>query len=439
MLQRHTTLRQIAFVILSLPAVIHAAPATVVDTLLLSLDTARELVLERNTSLQRQSNTAALSQVAADEAGAALYPDLRLSATTSQRSDLDGEHSRSLNLQASSSLNLFNGFGDVAAIESARLTAAASAGDLQRTREFLLYEVTAEYLEAVLALELVAIEEERLDSEQRQLDRIESLHGVGERPWADVLQQRAAVARAELELLEARRAYEVDLLSLKELLALDPDTRTELASATIPAGIPVDDDLQSLLKEALQEREDVQAQSARIRAAEESLRAAGSGHWPSLDLTVGVGSSYNSQLAALDFGDQLFDANPDATVGLSLSIPLFDRERTDAAVSRARIQLANEQLVYDALVRDVGLQLEQALLNHRIAAAQLEVSRTQLQYAREALAATEARYFEGLATLVEVSQSRAQYVEAAGNQATAETTLTLRQLEIELQRGGNLL
>ena len=247
------------------------------------------------------------------------------------------------------------------------------------------------------------------------------------------------MARAELGELSARRTYDLDILSLKKILALSPDTSVELVPGDGPGTATPVGDLQSLLPDALEDRADVQAQAARVRAAEESVRAAGSGHWPSVDLTVGAGSSYNSQSKAFDFGDQVLDANPSASVGLFVSLPIFDREQTDAAVRRARIQLANEQLAYDALVREVGLQLEQALLDYRMGVAQLGVSQTQLEYAREALAATEARYFEGLATLVEVSQARAQYVQAAGSRATAETTVTLRQLEIELQRGGNLL
>ena len=433
---------------LSLLALLCGGPAAAGETLLLSLDTARQLALENNTALRRQANDTTLGQVAVDQARAALYPNLSLSASTSERydrtvdpadGDLDSQWTGSLNLQASSTLNLFNGFGDVAVIASAQQSAAASAGDLQRTREFILYQVTVRFLQAVLDSQLVEIETERLAAERRQLERIESLHDVGERPWADVLQQHAAVARAELDQLGARRAYEIDILSLKETMALDPDDRVELVADGMVRITDGETDLQALQSDALTNRADLLAQAARVRAAEESLRAARSGYWPGVDLTVGAGSSYSSRNSAFDFDDQLFDANPSASIGLSVSLPVFDRDLTDAAVSRARIQLADGQLAYDALVRDVGLQLEQALLNYRIAVAQLAVTERQLEYTREALAATEARYFEGLATLVEVSQARAQYVEAAGGHATAEVSVTLRQFDIELQRGGNSL
>jgi len=196
---RHCTVRQLfqALSLLALPGLLGPTPTGAGDTLLLTLEAARQLALERNTSLQRQANAAALNQVSLDQARAALYPDLRLSASTSQRLDravepatgaLDGQRTSSMSLQASSSLNLFNGFGDVAAISSARLTAAASAGDLQRSREAVLYQATAGYLQAALDLQLVEIETESLAAERQQLERIESLWEAGERPWADVLQ-----------------------------------------------------------------------------------------------------------------------------------------------------------------------------------------------------------------------------------------------------------
>lgn len=439
--------------LIALPGLLGPVPVVAADTLILSLDSVRELALERNSSLQRQTNSATLSQVALDQARAARYPDLRLSAGASERldrtvsgatGDLETDGTHGLSLQLSSSVNLFDGSGTKATIEAARLAASATTSELERSREAVVHMATAGFLRASLDLELVGIETERLDSEQQQLERIESLHEVGERPWADVLQQRTSLAQAKLGQLNARRAYELDLLTLKELLALNPDTQVELRPTT---GLPESDptwstlsgELPSLLEEALRNRADVAAQTARVQAAEESIRAARSGYWPSVDLTVGAGSSYSSRDNAFDFADQLLDANPNASVGLALSLPILDREQTDTAVRRARIELANERLVYDDLVRQVGLELEQALLNYRIAAAQLGVSQTQIQYAREALAATEARYFEGLATLVEVSQARSQYVEAAGSRATAQTTTTLRLLEIELQLGGNTL
>lgn len=429
-----------------LVGLLNTSPVVAANPLILSLSSVQDLARQRNTSLQQRVNTAALSEVSLEQSRANLYPDLRVSAGASERFDrasavsggLATENSEALSLQVSSSLNLFNGFGDVAGIEAARQQAAASTGDLLRLKELIVYQATAAYLQAVLDRDLMEIDAERLEAERLQLARTESLYEVGERPRADLLQQQAAVARAELQRLEAERTYISQLLALKDLLALDPRTEVKLETTPGVALVDVPDDMILLIEQARRQRADLTAQAARVRAAAASVRVARSGGMPSLDLSVGMGTSYSSRDVTYGVGDQLLDANPSASAGLSLTIPLFDREQTDAAVRRARLQLANEELVYDALVRTVGLQLEEALLNHRIATAQLMVSLSQLDYAREALAAIEVRYEEGLATLVELSLTRADYIAAAGDRATAETMATLRRLEIELYMGGTL-
>ena len=130
--------------ILVLLGIFAPSPGAAVSTVVLSLDDAQQLVLERNASLQRQANSVSASEVSVDQARAALYPDLRFTVNTAERfsqetepttRDLDGRRTTSLSVQASSRLNLFNGFGDVAAIEAARQSTAASTNDLQRSRE----------------------------------------------------------------------------------------------------------------------------------------------------------------------------------------------------------------------------------------------------------------------------------------------------------------
>ena len=63
-----------------------------------------------------------------------------------------------------------------------------------------------------------------------------------------------------------------------------------------------------------------------------------------LDLATSIGSDYSSLYQADGFSDQFFDDNPDAAVGLTLSIPIFDRQQTRNQVAQARIRQDDARL-----------------------------------------------------------------------------------------------
>ena len=63
------------------------------------------------------------------------------------------------------------------------------------------------------------------------------------------------------------------------------------------------------------------------------------------------------------------------------------------------------------------------------------MTRSKEQAAKEALAAMQERYNVGLATLVELSQVRANYVDSAGGLAQARYNTVVQHLAVEFYRG----
>ena len=414
----------------------------------ITLDQALEIALERNTELERRKNLVALDQVNLDQKRADYYPDLNLSISPSERlgrsldpasGQIENQRSESLSVRASSSVNLFNGFADQASLEAAQLGLQASRVEYAWSEESIALETVSRFLRIFVEDELVRVEEENVSAQERQLERIRAYWQQGTRARADVLQQEAALAGAELRLLNAQRNRELTVLRLRELLRLDPLEEAEFARLSV-ADLnlkPVDYQVDELIRDALAQRPELQAQELRIEAAEEQVRAAGAGLWPTLSLSLAAGTEYSSLNQASGLSEQFLDLNPGATVGLSLSIPLFDRERTSSSVERARVQARTEQLALENLEQEVAFEVQQALLDYETARKRLKASLAQKQAAAEALAATEARYDVGAATFVELSQLRAQYVDAAGAWIEAMYEVVLEQLAVEFYRGSD--
>ena len=415
----------------------------------IDLDRAIRIALDRNTDLQRQMNQVSLNQTTVDQARAQLYPDLNLSISPSERfgrtfdqtiGTIENQRSESLSLRASSNLNLFNGFADQSTLKSARLGLNASQEDLERTRQTVAYEAASRFFTLFATDELIQVEEEDIASQRQQLERIEAYWEQGTRARADVLQQEAALASAELRLVNAESSRDLAELRLKEILQINPLGEMEFTGPSLDnlTTERIDYRADQLFREALERRPDLKSQELQIAAAEEQIREARSGLLPKLNLSLGVGTSYSSLNQLSTFSDQLLDLNPDASIGLTLSIPIFDRARTKSSVERARVQVKNEQLALENLEQDVALAVQRALLDYQTALKRLEVTTAQQAAATEALAAMEARYDNGASTFVELSQSRAQQVDAAGSWIEAVYDVELARLAVEFQRSSDI-
>lgn len=388
----------------------------------LTLSQALELAQDRNTEIQRQQNQVALEANAVDQARAAFRPNLSLSVGSSTdlgrsfdetAGRLETRRSQRLSFRASSSMTLYDGSARQSELRVARLGLDVAEGDLKRTGGRIAYLTASQYLRTVAATKLIRVAEENLESQRLQLDRIQAYWEQGVRSHTDVLQQEAALASAELSLLNARQTRDAALLQLKELLGMGPGTSLELVDVELETEAPPEaGSVDQLVRAALEQRLEIRSQELLIEAAELGVSSARAQKLPSVGLSVSGGTSYSSTARNASFAGQLLDRNPSASIGLSMSVPVFDRGVTRTSSRRARLRALNQELALDEQRREIALAVQQAVLDVRAAAKKLDVAAAQRASAAEALAAMATRYQTGNATFVELSQTRAQSVNA---------------------------
>src|SRR5262249_39748548 len=137
-------------------------------------------------------------------------------------------------------------------------------------------------------------------------EQIKTYVNAGSRTIADQYQQEANVASAQLTLVEAERTAELSRVDLMDTLHLDPAGVYEFerpADSTLARS----EDLPSLdemLDRSFKQRTDIDAEEARVAAAEQSIRIARSGYWPDLTLNAGYSSAYTS-VSPFSFDEQL--------------------------------------------------------------------------------------------------------------------------------------
>lgn len=399
-----------------------ASPSAGQDVQTITFDEAVRVALDQNITLRQVESTTELRAINVSRARMNFLPNLNIASNTSQRfgrtfSEAEASivnQARDFSARLESSLNLFRGFGDVANLEQARYQRDAGDLDYEWQRQTTVFQVMSSYLTLIERREMIGIRQENLESQEQQLEQIEEFVEVGARPVSDLYQQQAAVAQAEFDLLQAQQLFQIGEATMIQLLQLDPMGNYEFEAPQV-------DELEltftsfqpgQLLRRAYEQRSDLAAQSFYIRAAEQGIRGARSTFWPSINLSGGIGSSY-SDVRLLSFEDQFFRDNRSGSVGLSLSMPLFDRFATRNNVQQARVEYNNRLMELDGARQEIAVQVRQAYLDYQTAEKQLRVTEVQLNAATHALDAEQERYNLGAATLVELSQVRAQQVQAS--------------------------
>jgi outer membrane protein len=423
------------------PAATTTAPAGQPRTI--TFDEAVKIALQQNGTLRQAVNAAALDTVAVRQQKMQFLPDVRFSTTSSGAYDRTpagsgassalSHTSTALNAGVSSSLVVYNGGANGANLRAAQLQQSAGASDVERTRQSVVFTVASNYLSLIEAQEQLGVRRQTLASEQAQLEQIRSFVQAGRRPIADQYTQEAAVAAAQLAVVQAQNAVELGKVDLIQTLQLDPRGDYAFQAPAAGTGTSPVAGLDTLLDQAFARRVDLAARQTELSATEQGVRAAQASRLPTVTVSAGYNTSMNSQ-NDLSVFDQL-NQRQGGSVSVGVSLPIFDRGNTAAEVQRARIAQDNARIALENQRQQVGLEVRRAYLDWTAAQQQLSAAQAQVAAAQQSLTATDQRYRAGVGTLVELTQARTALAQAQSQLVTARYNLVFQRTLVDYYVG----
>ena len=231
---------------------------------------------------------------------------------------------------------------------------------------------------------------------------------------ADQLRARAALAEAEIARNNAERDMHKAEVALKQAAGIPQNTRLVLDWPTPAMGAPEDAlALADLLDEALRQRPDLQALQANAAAARAEAAGARAARLPTLSLS--------GNAARTSFLENNRDTSTTYNIGLTLSMPLFDGGRLRGlarAAERDAERLEAEQEVY---ANTVTREVADAFYEARNAQTQRARIADLMASAIESAQAAEARYRNGVGSLLELLTAQADLARARQTAAQSES------------------
>ena len=257
-------------------------------------------------------------------------------------------------------------------------------------------------------------QDEQVKALQTSFDAVEARVAGGLASRADLLRARAALAEAQLARDAAARDFAKAEAALKQAAGM-PQTQTLVLDwDTVPAaGLDDTTLLADLLAEAERQRPDLlalRATAARARAEAEAARAS---RWPSLVLNASAGRTF--------FLEDERAPSSTNSVGLTLSVPLFDGGRLADTARAARRSAEAADAQADAQREIIALDVANAYQDARYAQTARAGVVSQFASADESSRAAEARYKAGVGSLLEWLTAQADRARARQAQSQAES------------------
>lgn len=318
-----------------------------------------------------------------------------------------------------SSLTLFNGNQISNQVKQNQLLVKQNKYLIEESKNNISIQILESYLQALYAQEGIRVAENNLLSSEKELEQSRGLYEGKAITLKDLLDAQSQVATNQYDLIDVRKAYELELLDLEQLLELGPQESIAIreiqTSSVDEIIIP---DKQEVYELALQWMPELQSEKTNINVLDKSLSMSRADFFPTLSLSGSIGTGYTST-RNLEFGEQL-NGNLNNKISLSLSIPIFDRRKAYANTQNAKIEIEKARHDLTAAAKTIYQKIETAWLNATVSKQQMSATVVARDAARSAYELAQSKYSLGGLTATDLIVAQNTYTTAELNYVQAK-------------------
>jgi outer membrane protein len=311
--------------------------------------------------------------------------------TAAELNDLPDFEQTIYDVGASFRLPLYRGGRILRNIRVAEMKKGVAEDTYKADQQELIYNLTSVYYK-ILQLQKLLVSNQasvtQLESHKRD---VEEFLQVGTAPRLDLLKTEVELAHGRENVLAVKNNLDSAFELLKNLMGMD-DASLAVSIADEPASEGACPSEAEAVSTALALRPDYRATARRKQIAEDRIKLAWGRQLPDI---YGSGQYMKTAGASTTLKE-------DWSIGLRLTIPLFDGGLIRADVNNARIELEKVKEEERALRLSIFREVKDALLDISIASERIGVAEKAMVSAREALRVERLKYETGGGTTTDV-------------------------------------
>jgi outer membrane protein len=330
------------------------------------------------------------------------------------------------------------------------------------------------YWDLVYAYENVRVQRESLTYAQKALDDSRKQAKVGTAPPIQVVSAQSTVATDEQNLILAQNNLQLQQLLMKNAVSRSIEDPTFAEAEVIPMStmlIPQQEEViptQDLINQAINHRAELVESRIDLNSRDLNAKAVRNALLPTLDAFAyyggsGVGGNVNPVVpncavapsakycfttptlpppfqtaSSVGYGstlNQLVNSTaPDKGVGLSLSIPLRNRE-AQANQVRAQLEYRQAQVRLHQLENQVRVEVRNAQFDLKQNLVAVEAAQSAVDFARQTLDADQQKLKVGLTTTTAILQDASLLTTSESNLVSAKAAYEKSRVELDRATG----
>ncbi len=336
--------------------------------------------------------------------------------------NFETENSLYQSIGAGTGLTLYSGGRISKSVQQNDIYVAAAELDIQQAQEDLSLNVANTYLSLLFAYENIEIAQNRVRLTQGQLENMDKMIQAGTRPEVDKYDILSQLAIDEQGLITAQNTIDINLLTLKQLMLMEPDYPLEIDRPvlTLESLEPLENQLfESVYATALSNQAQIKAAELRQGANEIGVGIAKSFRIPSLSIGGNIGSNWSNlakipgaytverfqqpgvfingdpaqfeydnlvptNFQSIPYSNQL-DQNIGYGWGATLSIPILNNYSSQASIEKAKINVINADIETEKIKQTLKTNIQNALTSAKAARKSLEAAEAAAYAARISL------------------------------------------------------
>lgn len=413
-----------------------------------------DYALKKNITIRKSRINVESSQIDIKTAKAALFPSLSfsmgqnmvnrpyqessstVSGTEILRSSSKTSYNANYGLNAS--WTVYNGNKRLKTIEQEELNNQIAQLDVATSEKSIQESIAQIYIQILYATESVKINEHTLELSIAQRDRGKSLLDAGSIAESDFAQLEAQVSTDRYQLVTAQAALQDYKLQLKQLLELEEEQEMDLyiptlADENVLSPLPAKKDVYA---DALISRPEIEASKLNVKASELDIDIAKSGYYPSISLTAGIGTNHTSG-SDFTFAEQVKNGWNNS-IGLSVSVPIFNNRQTKSAVEKAKLQRETNMLSLLDEQKNLYKTIETLWLDANSAQQQYKAAQEKLKSAEISYTLVSEQFNEGMKNTVELLTEKNNLLQAQQEQLQAKYMAILNTQLLKFYQGSEL-
>lgn len=314
-----------------------------------------------------------------------------------------------------------------------------------KAKQDVALNVTALYLEVLFNKEILKIAEKQLLLSDTLVTKSEILFKNGKSSESELYESKALRANDELTVTQSRNNLQLSLVNLSQALNIEnasgfdiaaPDSQeilsTEYLVSLRSATSTYDNAITTLPQILMQE--------SQLKSMEQSLKVTRSALYPTISLSAGYSNSaYHSFLEGYEntrFKEQM-KINGNETIGLSVQIPIFNRNATRNQILISQLSIKTQKLALINEKQQLSKEIEQAYYNADAARASYISSGESVKAAQKAFEYEKIKALAGQSTIFDFNDSRTRLESSESEMVRAKYEFIFRKKILEFYYNGD--